>query len=201
MDFTTDVLLSRCSSKDLKSNPKYRHINYATFDFLPDGSKDCFPFSFRIVRIKISDYNFETLVTNLDATEFSAEEIKYIYKLRWGIETSFRELKYNVGLNAFHSKKKDCMIQEIFASLIMYNFSMLITQNITIENNERNKYHSKVNHAVAIHICIAFFRSNHICPSQLEKQIARNKSPIRPNRSFVRKTKFHSSVCFNYKIT
>ena len=45
-------------------------------------------------------------------------------------ETSFRELKYHVGLIAFHSKKKDCVIQEIFTSLIMYNFSMLITDDI-----------------------------------------------------------------------
>ena len=72
------------------------------------------------------------IVTNLWDNEFSADDIKKIYKMRWGIETSFRELKYHVGLIAFHSKKKDCVIQEIFASLIMYNFSMLITENILI---------------------------------------------------------------------
>ena len=26
--------------------------------------------------------------------------------MRWGIETSFRELKYAVGLTSFHSKKE-----------------------------------------------------------------------------------------------
>ena len=124
-----------------------------------------------------------------------------IYKMRWGIETSFRELKYHVGLIAFHSKKKDCVIQEIFASLIMYNFSMLITENILIDNNKHNKYHSKVNYAVAIHICITFYRCNNVSPSHLRKLIARNKCPVRHNRNAFRKTRYHSAIPFNYRLS
>jgi len=59
-----------------------------------------------MIRIKISDDKYETLVTNLRVDEFSADDIKKIYKLRWGIETSFRELKYHIGLTTFHSKKR-----------------------------------------------------------------------------------------------
>ncbi|WP_369524777.1 transposase, partial [Thomasclavelia cocleata] len=29
-----------------------------------------------------------------------------LYNKRWGIETSFREVKYALGLNALHSKKR-----------------------------------------------------------------------------------------------
>lgn len=127
-DFTADILLTRRQTNEVKSNPEiYRYLApFSTFDFLPKGSKDTYSLKFRIIRIKISESNYETLVTNLRDDEFSADDIKNIYKIRWGIETSFRELKYHVGLIAFHSKKKDCVIQEIFASLIMYNFSMLI---------------------------------------------------------------------------
>ena len=63
------------------------------------------------------------------------------------------------------TKFKDCIIQEIYARLIMYNFSMLITENILIDDDKRNKYRSRVNYAVAIHICIAFFRCNNVSPS------------------------------------
>ena len=35
--------------------------------------------------------------------------IKELYHMRWGIETSFRELKYAIGLTSFHSKKRDYM--------------------------------------------------------------------------------------------
>ena len=202
-DFEADILLTRSRTKEMKADPdKYRYLGTnSTFDFLPQGSKDTYPLKFRVIRIKISDNEYETLVTNLWDKGFSAKDIKNIYKLRWGIETSFRELKYHVGLIAFHSKKKDCMIQEIFASLIMYNFSMLITENIFIDDDKHNKYRSKVNYAVAIHICINFFRCNHVSPSYLEKLIAKNKCPVRPDRNAARKTHYHSAIGFNYRLS
>ena len=202
-DFTADILLTRRQTNEIKASPEiYRFLaSNSTFDFLPKGSKDTYPLKFRMIRIKISEGQYETLITNLWDDEFSAEDIKHIYKLRWSIETSFRELKYHVGLIAFHSKKKDCIIQEIFARLIMYNFSMLITENILIDDDKHNKYHSKVNYAVAIHICIAFFRCNNVSPSHLEKLIARNKCPVRPDRNAVRKTRYHSAIAFNYRLS
>ena len=202
-DFTADILLTRRQTNEVKSNPdKYRFLNsQVVFDFLPNGSKDTYPLKFRIIRIKISENNYETLVTNLRDDEFSADDIKNIYKIRWGIETSFRELKYHVGLIAFHSKKKDCVIQEIYASLIMYNFSMLITENILIYDDRHNNYHYKINYAIAIHACIRFFRSTHAYPSLLEELIARNKCPVRPDRFADRKTRYHSAIPFNYRLS
>ena len=181
-DFTADFLLSRRQTNEVKYNPgKYRFINSGVvLDFLP---------------------KYETIVTNLWDNEFSADDIKKIYKMRWGIETSFRELKYHVGLIAFHSKKKDCVIQEIFARLIMYNFSMLITENILIDDDKHNDYRYKINYATAIHICIAFFRCSNVSPSNLEKLIARNKCPVRPDRNAVRKTRYHSAIGFNYRLS
>lgn len=128
---------------DLRCFPEFPYAHshtctYSCIKFFPKGSKDTYPMRFRIIRIKISEGLYETLVTNLWEDTFSAEDIRKIYKMRWGIETSFRELKYHIGLIAFHSKKKDCMIQEIFASLIMYNFSMLITENIALDDDKYN---------------------------------------------------------------
>lgn len=202
-DFTADILLTRRLTKEVKSNPDtYRYLAPSTtFDFLPKGSKDTYPLRFRIIRIKIAEGLYETIVTNLWNDEFSAEDIKMIYKMRWGIETSFRELKYHIGLIAFHSKKKDCVIQEIFASLIMYNFSMLIIENIAIDGAKHNKYRSKVNYAAAIYICTTFFRCNNVSPSHLEKLIARNVCPVRPDRNAVRKTRYHSAIAFNYRLS
>lgn len=59
-------------------------------------------------------------ITAKDA--FPIQEIKHLYAMRWGIETSFRELKYSVTLLHLHSKKVDFIYQEVFAKLIMYNF-------------------------------------------------------------------------------
>lgn len=69
---------------------------------------------FRIVRFQIADGIFETGVTNLDRCDFPASELKLLYNMRWGIENSFRELKYTVGLLHFHAKKVEHIISGIF---------------------------------------------------------------------------------------
>ena len=79
--------------------------------------------SLRIVRFKITDDTYETIVTSLNRFEFPLSEIKTLYHRRWGIETSFRELKYALGLVNLHSKKRAFIEQEIWAKLTMYNYS------------------------------------------------------------------------------
>ena len=40
------------------------------------------------------------------------------------------------------------MIQEIFACLIMYNFSMLITENLSADDDKQNAYRYKTNYSI-----------------------------------------------------
>lgn len=52
----------------------------------------------RVVRFRINDdpdpkKAYETILTSLDRKKFPLKTIKYLYHLRWGIETSFRVLK------------------------------------------------------------------------------------------------------------
>jgi len=56
-----------------------------------------YPTSFRIVRFKVSKGVYQCVATNLDEDELPLEEIKKLYRARWG-ETSFRQLKYTIGL-------------------------------------------------------------------------------------------------------
>ncbi len=58
-----------------------------------------YEFNCRVVRFKITEDTYETVITNLSREEFSMEEIREIYNMRWGEETSFCELKYAIGLN------------------------------------------------------------------------------------------------------
>ena len=67
--------------------------------------------------------------------------------------------------------------------------------------SQTNFFHGYRLYAVAIHICIAFFRCNNVSPSHLEKLIARNKCPVRPDRNAVRKTRYHSAIGFNYRLS
>ena len=177
--------------------------NTTRFDFLPKHSKwhdpaFFYPLSFRIVRFQISENTFETIITNLDADGFPPAEIKKLYAMRWGIETSFRELKYTVGLQHFHAKKTEFVHQEIFARLTMYNFYELITQSVVIHQKSR-KYAYKVNFSAAVHICRQFFLSD-LSPSRVEALISRFISPVRPGRSNPRKLKNKRPFGFTYRV-
>ena len=72
--------------------------------------KKIYTLNFRVVRFAISEDSYESIITNLPKEDFPVEEIKKVYAMRWGIETSFRELKYAIGLCCFHSKKVEYII-------------------------------------------------------------------------------------------
>ena len=154
--------------------------------------------SFRLVRFKISEDSYETVVANLDADSFPAPELKKLYHMRWGIETSFRNLKHTLGLLHFHAKKTESVLQEIFASLIMYNFTELTTSHV-ISREKNRKYTYIANFSAAVHVCRQFLMVN-VSPPALETLVAKYVSPVRPGRNFPRNLKSHSAVSFLYRI-
>ena len=188
----------------LKDKNHYRMVSSTQpFDFLPLKNKKAEPtrfyeLNFRIVRFPISEDIYETVVTNLDEDRYPAIEIKKLYASRWGIETSFRDLKYTVGLLNFHSKKVMCIQQEIYAHLIMYNFAEMITSHVVIEKKQR-KYTYKANFSVATHICRLFYREK-TTPPDLEAIIAKNLIPIRPDRHRERNVKAKIFQGFLYRV-
>jgi len=201
-DVQIHLILTRKQTKEVKDNPDiYKRIsNDSTFDFLDSHSNFFYPMSFRVVRFKITDDSYETVITNLDQSEFSPIEIKELYGRRWGIETSFRELKYSVGLASFHSKKREHIVQEIFARIIMYNFAEMITLHVVISQVD-NKHIYQVNFTVAIHICRQFLRAwINAPPFDVEALIRKNVLPVRPNRTFKRRIRSKSAVSFIYRV-
>ena len=204
-DMSLSLNLSNKGSNAMKALYKdknhYRFItNPSTFDYLPSKSKKADPvhiytLNFRILRVKISDSLYETFLTNLD---FPFDEFKSLYALRWGIESSFRDLKYTVGLSSFHSKKVEHILQEIFARLTMYNFAEFITQSVLIRQKNR-KHLYQVNFSAAVHICRQIFRGS-VSPPDAELLISRYISPVRPNRSLLRKLTPKGVVSFLYRV-
>ena len=121
--------------------------------------------------------------------------------MRWGVESSFRELKYAVGLLNFHAKKREYIVQEIFARIIMYNFAEMIISNIVISQAD-TKHAYQVNFTVAIYLCRCFLRSaDFLHPPDLETLIRKNILPVRNDRNFMRNIRYKSAVCFNYRIS
>lgn len=76
----------------------------------------------RFVRFQLPTGQYETLCTSL-SSKLSIEDLKILYGKRWSIETSFRTLKYSIGLVNLHGKSDAFVIQEIYAALTAYNFA------------------------------------------------------------------------------
>lgn len=182
--------------KDYKSGKAKQLAKNSIWDFeLP------YKMEIRVVRFKISDDAYETIVTSLNKFQFPISKIKELYHLRWGIETSFRELKYAIGLVNFHAKKENFILQEIFARLVIYNFCERITKQIVIRQDDNRKWTYQVNYTMGIHICLDFFRHHsNEPPPDVETLITKYILPIREGRSDLRKLKTKSVVFFLYRV-
>lgn len=129
------MILTKKQTKDIKAHPeKYRYLtNKSICDFLDPIKNSFYTLYFRVLRFAITEDTFECIITNLEADIFSQEEVKKLYGLRWGIERSFRELKYTIGLTNFYAKKVEYILQEIFVRLIIYDFCERIITKIVVE--------------------------------------------------------------------
>ena len=186
-DIVLEINVTR-SNRKAKSNPvKYVNVPKArSFDFIPAEDKESvFSMSFRLVKIKLADGNYEYLITNLPQNEFRAETIKELYRLRWGIETSFRVLKYNVSLNSFHSIRRDFIVQEIYARLIIYNLTMSLVHSVTVKKKD-TKYQYKLSVSAAVITCKDYL-IHKIKNDEVKYELLRHLTPIRPGRKYVRK--------------
>ena len=109
--------LTRRHTKETLGNPNtYTILQPSTdFDFLDENCM-YYDIEFRIVRIRLDNGTYICIATNLSEEEFPLEEINKLYRMRWSEETSFRELKYTIGLINWHSSKYDRILQEIAAT-------------------------------------------------------------------------------------
>lgn len=188
-DIDVPVTLVRSHSKKVSADLEgyIRFVDQAaSFDYIEYGSYDTYEISFRVVRFPISDSTYECIVTNLPREEFPAERIKALYYSRWGIESSFRKLKYTIGLSSFHAYKPEYIKQEIWAKLIACNITELMINHTVLEKHD-TKHDYKVSFTVAAHICRVFLRlttekDQYDVMSLLQKELI----PIRNERQYPR---------------
>ena len=207
-DITFDLKLTRKQTNAikelLKDRNQYKKLKgYHDFDYLPAKNRKhdetkVYPLKIRVVRFKLNEKSVETIITNLDEDDFPPNEIKELYAKRWGIETSFRKLKYTIGLLHFHAKKVEYIYQEIFARMIIYNFTELVISHVVMEKKDR-KHAYQANFSTAVHICRQYFRGN-VSPPDVETLITRLILPIRPGRSLPRNLAPRKAASFYYRV-
>lgn len=162
--------------------------------------KSPFRIKLRVVRFLLETGEYETIVTTLDKKDFSAKEIKEVYHMRWEIETSFRELKYEEGLINLHSKKDEFIEQEIYAALTMYNYCSRIASAIPLKKKKKTKYAYAINYSIAISLCKSFFRKRKTNFEKLIATISMHTVPIRPGRKDKRNITWKGFVGFTYRV-
>lgn len=203
IDFTLKVASSssygRKQAKKEITEQGYRVIAQQNHPFLSKEQKTYIFDTFRVVKLQLSSGEEEYLITNLSTEKFTKEDIEKLYAMRWGIETSFRELKYDCTLLQVHSKKVEYIKQEIYAKLTMYNFSRMITESLNQYVPHGKKYEHKTNFSLAVLYCKQFFLEL-ITPPQLKELVLRFTVPIRPDRSYERDIKKKQPKSFQYRI-
>lgn len=160
-----------------------------------DITEDFYDIEFRVVRFQLKDGNYECLITNLGEDEFTSDDLKRLYKLRWQIETSFRKLKYTIGLTNFHSRKRDFIKQEIFSRVIFYNLSSIISLN-TKTRDKGKKHRLSFNFTLAV-TNIRLYLRKILNENELIHRIKKYLIPIRSDRSYPRNVKPQSVKSFN----
>ena len=166
------------------------------YDYIEAGTDNIDTLKMRILKFPIAEDSYEYIVTNLPAYAFSLSTIKNLYNLRWNEETAFRHLKYAGNMVHIHSLKKEFYIQEIFGKLTMYNFSSFLSQTVSTEQTDCNKYTYNLNHTQLQKICIRFLKG---VIQDVSPLIQRFLVPVRPDRKFKRNLRRQSADTLGYR--
>ena len=197
-EFDEELKLIMTRKQKFYKTKGYKYLsNSSPFDFL-DSENLFYTLHLRLTQFQLENGVYECIASNLDKEEFPPEKIKELYHMRWGIETSFRELKYTIGLTNLHSKNVEYICQEIYAKLILYNFCEIISADIILEERNR-KYTYQLNYTMAIQICRHYLRQTFVT-IDVEGLIKKELSPQRPHRQYQRRVIKKRWVSFAYRI-
>lgn len=191
-EFDTDFHfhLSRLSSKAAKADPLYKWIpNVVKLKYLKPED-DFYDLKFRMIRIKAlspkGEPVFLCFATSLDRQQYPPEWFEENYPLRWNEEKGFHQLKHPIHMIAFHSRKRDLILQEIFAALIIHNLVSLLS--LLIENHVTQAYEWHVDFSTAV-IDLRMCLCGRFSPEVLLLRMKKCLVPYRPGRSAPRKVK------------
>lgn len=160
---------------------------------------------FRVCKFKINDTAtdkeaWEVLITNLPRDLFSLKEMKNLYWYRWGIETSFRSLKYALGSINFHSRKDNFILQELYAHLVMFNAVSRAAAVIPASASETGHIYT-VDFKMVAHVFKTYFRSyNKAPPEDMYADMTHYRHMIKDGQHSMRQLKPKSAVYFTYRV-
>ena len=107
----------------------------------------------RCVKIILDTGEIEYLLTNLNLNEFSTEDIKELYNLRWKIELNYKHLKNNLKIECITSSKEILIKQDIYSQVLVANMlQSFINDGNEVVSEFKYKNKVKINNNMAIGI-------------------------------------------------
>jgi hypothetical protein len=161
--------------------------------------------SVRILKFELSSGEIETLATNF--FELPESLFPELYALRWGIESAYFRLKRELCVEKFSGKTPNSIRQDFWASMVLLNSVAVFQREADKAVQERQEGQSvkHVNRARTSGLIVTL-RDRFIfavlsgCPmftpmemERVIKMMAREVSPVRPDRSYPR----HFKPAFN----
>ena len=95
----------------------------------------------RILTITLENGTTEYLLTNTLDKNFTIEDFKELYNLRWGIETNYNTMKNRLNIENYTGKRKITIEQDIYSKFLKYNIFQYykIHFNLLINRTKRQK--------------------------------------------------------------
>lgn len=150
----------------------------------------------RLVKFVLDSGQVEILITNLyDVKLYPMDDLKYLYNLRWGIETYYGYIKQELQLGQFSGIAPVCIEQDFAANLFLFNMQSLIEnqcatfiESICEKRKHKYKVNKNISWASLKHRVIKLFLS--INPirilNELQELFCRYLEPVRPGRKYPR---------------
>lgn len=193
IDLVSSRILLNTQKAATKSKPEvYKYVPKGKVSLITEEHPEL-NFSYRIIIVQIISQNEEDgtpvttteyLLTNLSPDEFTTEDIKELYHLRWNIEVSFRDLKYVLNSKQVHSRKQNQIEQEIDTAVMVYNLISAISKCAEPAQSGR-KLAYQTNRKALSNIVLQFLAGK-ATQKEVIWTIQHVVVPIRKNRHFPR---------------
>ena len=154
----------------------------------------------RAIRFTLPSGEEELLITNIEDETFGIQDFKTLYFKRWGIETKYGELKNKLQLQRFTGDTPLSVEQDFYATMFLANMASLVKQEADkIIAKEQEGKNLKYEYTANTNVLTGKLKANLISiiveesPRRRKKlykqmldEIKRNRTPVRPGRSFKR---------------
>ena len=151
----------------------------------------------RCVRIDLENIE-EILITNLEREEITVEDLKYLYKKRWEIETNYNTMKNVLELENYTGETDIAVKQDFYATILLINISTILVKEAQ-EEIDKKKRKTKYKYKVNINVAVGIFKKElidilleedkeiaTIRYNKLIKKISKHIQPIRDGRKYNR---------------